>query len=70
MDSQITQWRYRVCNYNQLKAFNRPNTPITFRVLQDSTQERRLTEDDVQMQPNPVYGIHSTSGQHVYDDIQ
>ena len=45
-------------------------TPTTFRVLQDGTQKRELTADDVRMQPNPVYSIHSTSGQHVYDDIQ
>ena len=37
-----------------------------------STMESGLRADDVQMQPNPVYGIHSTIEleERVYDDIQ
>ena len=35
-----------------------------------STKEDRLRADDVVMQPNPVYGIHSTAKEHVYGGIQ
>ena len=55
---------YRAFNYNNMNLL-----PFLY-IPRHSAAERGLRADGVQMQPNPVYDIHSSNEQHDYDDIQ